>query len=228
VTVTDRRDSTRPGVADVSIASPPRGFRPGSRRRTRIAAGVVLAAVAIGGNVLLYTSLDDTTDVLQIVRPIRAGQVVTSDDVRVVGVDLDPTVPTVRADDIGSVVGQYARVHLASGSLLAPQFVQSSPLVAPGSGVVAVEISPTLTPSGLRERSRVMIVVVGGIADGSDFVTTGRVVARGADADQLSGRSSLSVEVAEVDAPVVAAGDDVRVVLIDPATDPAMQDDTAG
>jgi hypothetical protein len=38
----------------------------------------------------------------------------------------------------------------------------------------------------------------------------------------------LSVEVAEVDAPVVAAGDDVRVVLIDPATDPAMQDDTAG
>ena len=32
--------------------------------------------------------------------------------------DVDPTVPTVAPDDIGAVVNQYARVHIAAGSLM--------------------------------------------------------------------------------------------------------------
>ena len=49
---------TEPRVATPTITtdSPQRGFRPASRRRARVAAGAALVAVAIGGNVLVYSS----------------------------------------------------------------------------------------------------------------------------------------------------------------------------
>lgn len=206
------RDAARPA---------PRGFRPGSRRRTRIAIGVVLAAVAIGGNVALYTSLDDSDEVLQLVRNVRAGEQVTPADLRVVEADLEPTVPVVVAGDIASVVGQYARVYIASGSLMVEQLVQPEPLVTPGTAVVAIEVSPTGVPEGLRERSKVTLVVSADVTGESAVTVDGRVVARGDDADEISGRFPLSVEVAEPDAPLVAAADDVRLVLVDPEIDPA-------
>ena len=219
--MTDRRST--PTALEASSGSEPRGFRPGSRRRARVAAGAALAAVAIGGNVLVYSSLDDKTEVLQVVRNVRAGEVVTGDDLRVVEVDLDPTVPVVEADQIGLVVNQYARVYIASGSLMVQQLVQPNPLVTAGAGVVAVEIRPTRVPSGLRERSQVMIVVVPENNDEQLFVTTGRVVARGNESDTVTGLFGLSVEVAEADAPRVAAGNDVRIVVLDPGRDAATE-----
>jgi hypothetical protein len=206
-----------------STPGEPRGFRPTSRRRARIALGAALAAVAIGGNVLVYSSLDDKTEVLQVVRNVRAGEMITSSDLRVVEVDVDPTVPTVAANQVGLVVGQYARVYITSGSLMVSQLVQPNPLVAAGASVVAVEIRPTRVPSGLRERSRVMIVVLPSNSDEDVFVTTGRVVARGDDADNVTGVFGLSIEVPEAAASRVAAGDDVRVVVLDPGADPASE-----
>lgn len=206
-----------------STSGEPRGFRPTSRRRARIALGAALAAVAIGGNLLVYSSLDDTTGVLQVVRNVRAGEMITSADLRVVEVDVDPTVPTVASDQIGLVVDQYARVYITSGSLMVPQLVQPNPLVSAGTSVVAVEIRPTRVPSGLRERSRVMIVVLPSNSDDDVFVTTGRVVARGDGADNVTGVFGLSVEIPEADAARVAAGDDVRVAVLDPGTDPASE-----
>ncbi len=210
-------------LVPTSTHGEPRGFRPTSRRRARIALGVALSAVAIGGNVLVYAALDDTTEVLQVVRNVRAGEVITSADMRSVEVDVDPTVPTVAANQLGQIVGQFARVYIASGTLMVPQLVQSTPLVSAGSSVVAVEIRPTRVPSGLRERSRVLIVVLPSNSDDDVFVTTGRVVARGDDADNITGVFGLSVELPEADAARVAAGDDVRVVVLDPGADPAIE-----
>jgi hypothetical protein len=202
----------------VSGASARRGFRPASRRRSRIVLGVILAAGAVGGNVLVYAGLDQKTEAIQVVRDVPAGDIVRAEDLRVVEVDVDATVPTVSPDALGSVVNQYARVHIASGSLMVGVFVQPTPLVTLGQGVVAVELRPTQVPAGLRERSRVELVVASNDAD-ADFVTEGRVVARQEpDGDE---RVALSVEVGELDAAIVAAADDVRVVLLDPAADPA-------
>lgn len=215
--VTDRR--TTPTLAESAAGAEPRGFRPGSRRRARIAVGAALAALAIGGNVLIYASIGQKTEVLQVVRNVRAGELVTSDDLRVVEVDLDPTVPAVDADQVGLVVNQYARVYIAAGSLMVQQLVQPTPLVSAGTGVVAVEIRLSRVPSGLRERSRVMIIVVPDNNDEQLFVTTGRVVARGNESDTVTGVFGLSVEVTEADAPLVAAGNDVRIVVLDPGID---------
>ena len=195
-------------------------FRPSSRRRSRVAVGAALAAVAVGGNVLLYTSLDAKTEVVQIVRNVRAGDPVTLADVRVVAVDLDPSIPVVNASDIGLIVNQFASVFIPSGSMVTAVQVQPTPLVAAGKGVVSVEIRPTRVPSGLRERSQILVVIVPNNDDEPLFETTGRVVARGSEIDGVSGVMPLSVEVSEQDVAAVAAGNDVRIVLLDPSNDP--------
>ena len=218
MTLTANRPTDRPSEpADRNGA---RGFRPTSRRRSRVAAGAILVAVAVGGNALLYASLDDRTEVLQLVRNVRAGEIVTIDDLRIVEVDLDPTVPAVTADDVALVVNRYARVYLPSGTLIFDQLVQPTPLVSDGAGVVAVEIGPTGIPAGLATRSRVLLVVVGDGA-GEPLVIDGRVVHGGTDGDE---GSPLSVEVAVDVAPRLAAADDVRVVLVEPGIDPATED----
>lgn len=213
--MTDRRPVVAP--SDVDPAAEPRGFRPTSRRRARIAGGVALAAVAVGGNVVIYSSLDDTTEVVQVVDNIRAGELVTSDDLRIVEVDLDATVPVVEAGEIGLVVDQYARTFIASGTLIVPQLVQSTPLVSPGFSVVAIEVRPTEVPANLRERSRVRLVVRDG--DGETFGTDGRVVARGDSSDSVTGVFALSVEVPADAAATLIGSDDVGVILLDPVGD---------
>jgi hypothetical protein len=210
-----------------SAGSPvtPRGFRPTSRRRARLAVGAVVAAIGIGGNVLLYTSLDDSIEVVQAVSTIRQGEQIQRSDLRVVEVDLDDTVPVVPADGIDQLVGQYARTFVAAGTLLVDVMVQPMPLVTPGQGVVAVEIRPTRVPRDLRERSQVFIVVVPDDDEAPLFVTEARVVSRsdtsgdGASGDVLS----LSVEVTQADGPIIAAANDVRVVLLAPGVDPVTE-----
>lgn len=210
-------------VDDVTaLDRPGKGFRPARRRRARIAGGSALAAVAIGGNVLVYASLDDRTEVLQVLTDVPAGHVVSADDLRVVEVDADPTVPLVPAADLALVDGQHAVVHIPSGALLSRVLVQPTPLVAPGSAVVAVELRPTLVPSGIRERSRIELVVTTG---DQRFRTTGRAVTRPAEVDGVSGLVSMSVEVASDDAPRIAAGDEVRIVLLEPLDDPVYAGD---
>jgi SAF domain len=198
----------------------PRGFRPVSRRRARLAAGAALAAVGIGGNVLLYTSLDDSVEVVQMSSNVRAGQQITTADLRIVEVDVDASVPVVTADRIGAVVGQYATVYIAAGTLMVDVLVQPTPLVAPGRSVVAIELRPTQVPDGLLERSRVQLIVVGD--DAPIYLAEGRVVSIvGTDANGDE-EGSMSFEVDAVDAPALAAARDVRVVLLDPGDDPAL------
>jgi hypothetical protein len=228
------RRSTGDGSPDVTSAGSigtepaPSGFRPAARRRNRIAAGVALGALAIGGNVLIYSSLDDSESVLQVVRDIPAGEVIAADALRSVDADVDDTVDVVAADDIAMVVGQYARVRLIAGSLLTDNALQAAPLVAPGSSVVAIQVPEGSLPIGLRERVPMELVIPapgGGGADvGSPTVIPGRVVGLPSETTSVTGQQSLSVEVSAADAPTVAAADDVRVVLSEPAADPADAD----
>ncbi len=219
--IAERRDGARrtapPAVADAS----PRGFRPGSRRRARIAAGSALAAVAIGGNVLVYSSLNDETQVVQLVNNIAAGELITLDDLQVVEAGLDPSIPSVAAADIGLVVGQYARVYIPSGSLIVQEYVQPSPLVSPGMAVVAVGIASTDLPDGLRVRSHVQLVIAPD-QSAERVVVDGRVVARSNEIDSATGMISLSVEVAESDGATLAAATRVSVVLLPPGVDPVL------
>ena len=194
-----------------------RGFRPGSRRRARIAAGVAVAAIAVLANVLIYTSLSDTTEVVQFVDNVRAGERIGNDDVRLLELDGDVAgADLVPADRLGGIVDQYARTFIPAGSLASEYVVQPEPLVAPGTAIVAVAPADDLVPTGITERSRVRLVLPHGDA------VEGRVVS--IDRDDAGGASSLSVEVAEADAVTVAGGEDFLVALLDPQIDPASEE----
>ena len=72
----------------------------------------VLAAVAIGGNVYVYSALDAKEPVVQVVRDVPAGEQITADALRTVDVDADSTVNLVPADRLDALVGSYAKVRL--------------------------------------------------------------------------------------------------------------------
>ncbi|HZX55663.1 MAG TPA: SAF domain-containing protein, partial [Ilumatobacteraceae bacterium] len=167
---------------------------------------------------------DKRVAVLQVVRDLPAGTQLTSDDMRSVDVSTDPSLAVVRALDLPAVVGQYTKVRIVSGGLLATGLLQSRPLVAPGSAVVAVTVPAGEVPAGIRERSQVQVVMPtsGNTHDVAPAApVTGRVVALPAAPDSVTGQMSLSLEVSAVDAVTVANAAAVRVVLIDPGVDPA-------
>jgi hypothetical protein len=195
-----------------------RGFQPRARRRNRIAGGVLLAAVAVGGNLLLYSRLDDARPVVQATRDIPAGEQLSSDMLRTVEVDADSTVNLIDGEQLDALVGSYAKVRLVSGGLLTAESLQSEPLVTPGRSVVAVQVPDGRLPVGLRERSAVVLVLP---ADPAPVSVAGLVVGLPTATGSTLGGQSLSVEVAADAAATVAAADDVRVVLAEPPSDPA-------
>jgi hypothetical protein len=199
-----------------------------SRRRGRIAAGVALAAIAIGGNLYVYSTLDDSRPVVQAVQDVPAGEQITADMLRTVSVDADATVNVIGGDQLDSLVGSYAKVRLVAGSLVATEALQATPLVSPGSSVVAIQVADGSLPRGLRERVPVLLVVppTGGVDDDPPATVSGRVVGLPSDTSSALGLQSLSVEVTTTDAATIAAADDVRVVLVEPSDDPAVA--TAG
>ncbi len=216
-------------MSDAGSATPTvrRGFQPTARRRNRIAAGVALAAVALGGNLLLYSTLDDAEPVVQVVRDVPAGSQITPDMLRTVEVDADSTVNVINGDRLDSLIGSYAKVRLVSGSLVTAESLQSGPLVSAGNSVVAIQVADGALPVGLRERSAVLLVIPAdrSAAPAGDAATRssidGRVVGLPIETTSALGQQSLSVEVAADDAAALAAADDVRVVLVEPRDDPA-------
>ena len=215
--------AARPASKGDGATSAGQGFQPAARRRNRIAAGVALAAIAIGGNIYVYSALDTSEPVVQAVRDVPAGEQITADMLRTVDVDVDSTVNVIAGDRLDSLVGSYAKVRLVAGSLVTVEALQPTPLVTAGTSVVAIQVADGSLPIGLRERVPVLLVVPG---DGSDAGTgvvsiSGRVVGLPTETSSALGLLSLSVEVAAADAATIAAADDVRVVLVEPSEDPA-------
>ena len=92
-------------------------------------------------------------------RDVLAGEQITDADLQVVSMSSDDDIPTVPASQRSTIVGQYARVRLLSGSLLAADSVQPRPIVDPERVLMSVVVPVGLVPVGLREQSRVVLVV---------------------------------------------------------------------
>jgi SAF domain len=213
---TNAARSAAHGVA--RVPSKP-GFRPSSRSRVRIAVGTLLALIAVGVVLLVFATADKRVPVLQVVHDVTAGAQLTADDLRSIEVSADPSLAVVKASDINQVIGRYAKVRIVSGGLLAAELLQASALVGPDSAVVAVTVAGGELPSGLRERSRVQVVMPGPAPAAAAAAIVGRIVGLPA-ADSVTGQRSVSLEVSVADAAVVASAAKVRLVLLDPGVDP--------
>jgi len=185
---------------------------------------VALAAIAVGANILVYSSVNNSEPAVQAVVDVPAGAQITSDMLRTVDVDAPSSVNLVPGDQLDSLVGAYAKVRLVSGSLVTPQSVQATSLVGPGNSVVAIQVDEGALPVGLRERVPVQLVIpqtagAPAAATTDPTVIDGVVVALPIATASALGRQSLSVEVAAGSAPIVAGADDVRVVLAEPVAE---------
>jgi hypothetical protein len=192
---------------------PPTASRLSSRARGRLAVGALVVAVGVLLNLAVYRGVNDRTLVLQLARDIPAGQQLVAEDFRPVGIGSDGAFRSVPAGDLNALVGSYAKVRLLAGSLLAREVLQSSPLVGAGASVVAVTVPAGEVPVGVRERSKVAVVLVA--ADRSSKSVDGVVVGLPTTASS-AGLVSVSIEVAAPDAAGVAAAEKVRLVLLDP------------
>lgn len=158
-----RQVGRRPGVSEV--ASPVAelagrgGLRVRPQRPVRLLSGVLLVVAAVTAGLVVFTRVADRVEVLALSRTVLAGEQITAGDVRVVSLSTEDDLATVSAVDRDAVVGQYARVRLASGSLLVADAVQPRPLVTPGRVLMSVAVPAVQVPLGLREQSRVVLVV---------------------------------------------------------------------
>ena len=212
--------SARAAEARPTTGWPRAGFRPSSRSRVRIAAGALLSLVAVGVVLLVFSTTDKRVAVLQAVRDLPAGSQLQAADLRSIEVSVEPSLAVVAASDIASVVGQYTKVRIVSGGLVSTGLLQAAPLVTPGTAIVAVTVPPGELPAGVRERSRVEVVVPAETDQPAPTPVVGRVVGLPSTPDATTGAMSVSLEVATGDAVVVANAHKPRLVLLDPGSDP--------
>ena len=89
-----------------------------------------------------------------------AGEQLTDADLRVVSISADDSFAVgAGVGDRTSIVGQYAKVRLVEGSLLVADSVQARPLVDPSKVLMSVPVPLSGVPTGLREGSRLVLVV---------------------------------------------------------------------
>jgi hypothetical protein len=118
---------------------------------------IVIAAVVVA--LAIYTRVGNRTEVLAVRRAVLAGEQILADDLQVVSISSDDSFPAISAADRNAVVGQYAKVRLAAGSLLVVDGIQAERLVDPNRILMSVMVPVGLVPVGLREQSRLTLVV---------------------------------------------------------------------
>jgi hypothetical protein len=133
----------------------------GSRpvRPLRALVGALLVVTAVVAALAVYTRIGDRVEVLATGRTVLAGERLSASDLRVVSVAREEGLVVVPASERDRLVGQYARVRLVAGTLLVPDGVQADPPATTGRVLMSVEIPAGEVPVGLRERSRVVLVV---------------------------------------------------------------------
>jgi hypothetical protein len=191
---------------------------PPVRRRSwpLVATGVL--AMAVGALVfgLARSSIDHRQSVLALVRPVTAGQSLTSSDLGVVEVSISPGISAVASYEESSMLGRTASTNLVAGELLVSSELGASSTVKPGDAVVAVDLHSGSVPVSLAPGDRV-IVIDTAASGGSTSSVLGQASVLSVSGPDPSGDVSVSlvapVGVAPSMATASAAGN-VSVVLL--------------
>ena len=220
-----------PGSPASVLAARPAGLRMRPQRPARAFFAALLVLAAVVAILAVFTKATDREQVLVLTRTVLAGHQIEDGDLRVVAISSDDDLSTVSAEQRESVVGQYAKVRMYEGSLLIGDSVQPAPLVTPGRVSSAVTVPLGLIPVGLREQSRVALVVtpgdeLGKVIGEAPRLVEGMVSAIPANLAELVGTDagprasvSLSVEIDSADVELVGSAKAVTVHVLG-AADP--------
>jgi hypothetical protein len=194
--------------------------------------GVLVMSVFALGAVLWHLSAVDRSPALAVVGTVERGDVISSDDLRVVYVSSDDALARMGESQMTEVVGRVALVDLAPGTLVTRSVVADRPTLEEGEGIVGLSLDPGGYPDlGLAPGDRVTIVRSGDTAaseatdDSADDggTSSSNVIAREAtvvSVEELTGdRRLVSVLTTEADAEAVAAAagsGSLRLVQVSP------------
>lgn len=192
-----------------AMPTAPRVPAPRSRRRPALLAlGVALVAVGALVAAWLVSSAGQKTPVLALAHDVPFGTVLSSTDLTVTDVSVDPSVPVVAATDESSVVGMTAATALTAGSLLSRASLTPAGPPTAGQLLVGLAVPANRMPaSGLAAGDRILVVDTPS-ADADPPTgppaTIAATVVRVGSAD-LNGVTVVDVTVATGDGPALAA-----------------------
>jgi hypothetical protein len=213
-----------PGSPAAELASRP-GLRMRPYRPMRALVGTLIVVASVVVAIAIYTRVGDRTEYLELTRSVLAGEQITDADLRVVSLSSDDDLDAIAATARSSVVGQYARYRLRAGSFVGTEDIQPNPIVTPGAAGMSVAILASEIPPGLRERSRVALVV-SSAPDGGDrpppvrveaTVTAipGNIVEARTSAEANRVTVTIGIEVPPESMDVIAEAESISIALID-------------
>lgn len=221
--MTDTREHPSQVVSD-DLIPPGRGLRVRPQRPVRAVLALLLVVASVVAALTVYTRIGDRSDVLVATRTVLAGEQTSDTDFRVVSISTEDDLATVSADDRPLLVGQYAKVRIEAGAVLTSSELQPDPLVSIERVLMSVLVPAGEVPVGLREQSRVVLVVAGGTTTSPTLVeaTVAAIPSNLSTvlADTTGVRSQsipLSVEVAPEFVSLVGSANEVSLGVLDPA-----------
>ena len=179
-----------PGATTGAVPAPPRA--PRARRRSPAVLALAIALVAAGGlgGAVLYNETGQRSAVLALAQNVPAGASITSADLVVAHISLDPALQPVGAASLTTVVGMRATADLKAGQFLTVSDVTRTSLVQSGQQVVGLPTKDTQLPAvPLEPGTQIVIIATGGTGSGE---TTGSPSSNGGS----SGGGSVTAPVA--------------------------------
>lgn len=202
------------------------GLRLRPKRPARAILAVFLVVASVVAALTIYVRIGDRQEVLAATRTVLAGEQLSATDFRVVSISTDDDLAVISAQDRDLLVGQYARVRIADGSLVVAESVQPNPLVDSEKVLMSITVPAGGVPTGLREGSRLTLVVSPDPSTATDLqpVLVEAVVAavpRNLTEAVGSGSTStdvaLSVEVPPERVALIGSADEIAIGVLDPS-----------
>ena len=156
-----RPKARRPGspISPIDVPGPPR-----MRRRPLILAASIIA-VCLGAllTVWAWTATTSSTEVVAVRSTVMRGELLERADLMTVRIGADPSLRTVPADQLESLVGQRTVLDVAAGGLLTADAVSRAVVPPAGSSLVGVALQPGMLPATpLQPGDRVRFVLTPG------------------------------------------------------------------
>lgn len=120
------------------------------RLRRRPLLVVLAAALVVMGALLgvwVWSMTSSGVDVVVVRTAVDRGAVIAASDLASVRVTVDPSVHTVPASELQSLVGKRAASDLAAGTLVGPDEVVETVVPGAGESLVGVAIAPGMMPA---------------------------------------------------------------------------------
>ena len=156
-----RTSTLTPATATAKAPEPSTALGPvrTKRRPVLIIASLAALLLAALGGVWLWTSATSSVEVVVARSTVARGAVITAGDVTTARVSLDPTVASIPADQMSTVVGKRAALDIAAGGLVTPADIASQVVPAQGETVVGLSLLNGMLPAiALQAGDKVRVV----------------------------------------------------------------------